>query len=111
MIKLQEPTIEKFNPDQAIQPWHSKGKKSIRINFMENKPKKERNTPRMLSESESLQIEERKHIENPDNNQPSTSATQEIEGSNNEEEPLTDVEVDDAVQVDANEVFIASYGR
>ena len=106
MIKPQGPTIEKFNPDPAIQLWLNKGQKSRRINFMENKPKKERNTPRMLTESESLQIEERKHIENPDNSQPSTSATQEIEGSNNEEEPLPDVEVDDAVQVGANEVFM-----
>ena len=72
---------------------------------MENKPKKERKTPRMLTESESLQIEERKHIENPDNSQPSTSATQEIECPNNEE-PLPDVEVDDAVQVCANKVVM-----
>ena len=64
----------------------------------------------MLTESESLQIEERKHIENPDNSQPSTSATQEIEGSNSEEEPLPDVEVDDAVQVGANEVFMPHMG-
>ena len=106
LIKLQEPTIEKFNPDPAIQLWLNKCQKSRRINFMENEAKKERNNPRMLTESESLQIEERKHIENPDNSQPSTSATQEIEGSNNEEEPLPDVEVDDAFQVGAHEVFM-----
>ena len=87
MIKLQGPTVEKFNAEPAIQLCLNKGQKSRRINFMENKPKKERNTPRMLTESESLQIEERKHIENPDNSQSSTSAAQEIEGSNNEEEP------------------------
>ena len=74
MIKLQGPTIEKFNPDPAIQLWLNKGQMPRRINFMENKPKKERNTPRMLTESEPLQMEERKHIENPDNSQPSTSA-------------------------------------
>ena len=106
IIKLQGTTIEKFNPDLAIQLWVNKGQKSRRVNFMENKPKKERNTPRMLTESESLQIEERKHIENPDNSQPSRSKTQEIEGSNNEEELLPDVEVDGAVQVGANEVFM-----
>ena len=73
---------------------------------MENKPKKERNTPRMLTECKSLLIEERKDIKNPDNSQPSTSATQEIDVSNNEEEPLPDVEVNDALQVGANEVFM-----
>ena len=106
MIKLQGPTIEKFNPDPAIQLWLNKGQKSRKINFMEIKPKKESYAPRMLTESESLQTEVRKHIENPGNSQPSTSATQEIEGSNNEEEQLPDVEVDDAVQVGANEVFM-----
>ena len=60
----------------------------------------------MSTESESLQIEDRKHIENPDNTQPSTSAAQEIEGSENEEEPLPDVEVDDAIQAGTNAVLI-----
>ena len=81
------------------------GPKVKSINFVENKPKKGNEYSEKSTESESLLIKDRKNIENPENCQPSTSAAQEIEGSNNDEEPLPDVEVDDAVQVDRNEVL------
>ena len=54
---------------------------------MENKP---RNTPQMLTESDYLQIEDRKYIQNPDNSQPLLTAVPDIESSNMEVESLPD---------------------